>query len=58
MSDLLPIASAKRTAAALWTEVRALPVLSTLTAIAAVTASAAGLVACMWATYRGSGLAP
>lgn len=45
MSELLPIASARRTAAALWTEVRALPVLGTFTAIAAVTASAAGLVA-------------
>ena len=45
MSELLPIAPAKRTAAALWTEVRALPVLSTFTALAAVTASAAGLVA-------------
>jgi ATP-binding cassette subfamily C protein len=45
MSELLPIASAKRTAAALWTEVRALPVLGTFTALAAITASATGLVA-------------
>jgi ATP-binding cassette subfamily C protein len=45
MSELLPIASAKRTAAALWTEIRALPVLSTLTALTAIAASAAGLVA-------------
>ncbi|MFC4855135.1 ABC transporter ATP-binding protein [Actinophytocola glycyrrhizae] len=45
MSELLPIASARRTAAALWTEVRALPVLGVLTAVTAVAASAAGLVA-------------
>jgi ATP-binding cassette subfamily C protein len=45
MSELLPIASAKRTAAALWTEIRALPTLSIVTAVASVAASAAGLVA-------------
>jgi ATP-binding cassette, subfamily C, bacterial len=44
-TDLLPIATAKRTAAALWAEVRALPVLGLLTAVTAVAASAAGLVA-------------
>jgi ATP-binding cassette subfamily C protein len=46
MSDvLLPIASTKRTAAALWTDVRALRGLSLVTAVTAVAASAAGLVA-------------
>ncbi len=45
MSELLPIASTRRTAAALWAEVRALPALSVVTAITAVAASAAGLVA-------------
>jgi ATP-binding cassette subfamily C protein len=46
MSDaLLPIASTKRTAAALWTEVRALRGLGLGTAATAIAASAAGLVA-------------
>jgi ATP-binding cassette subfamily C protein len=45
MSDLLPVASARRTAAALWTEVRALPWQALATALTAVAASAAGLVA-------------
>ena len=44
-TDLLPIASARRTAAALWAEVRALPALGVLTVVTAVAASAAGLVA-------------
>lgn len=43
--DLLPIATARRTAAALWADVRALPGLGLLTAVTAVAASAAGLVA-------------
>ena len=45
MSELLPIASAKRTAGALWAEIRALPALSLVTALTAVAASGAGLVA-------------
>jgi ATP-binding cassette subfamily C protein len=45
MTGLLPIASPRRTAAALWQEVRALPLLSTATALTSVAASAAGLVA-------------
>jgi len=45
MTELLPIASAKRTAAALWADVRALPALSLITALTAVAASGAGLVA-------------
>lgn len=43
--SLLPIASARRTAAALWTEIRALPALGLATAGTAVAASAGGLVA-------------
>ena len=45
MSVLLPIASARVTAAALWAEVRRLPWLCVATAVTAVAASAGGLVA-------------
>ena len=45
LTGLLPIASPRRTWAALWTEVRALPWLGLATAVTSVGASAGGLVA-------------
>ncbi|MPZ79878.1 MAG: ATP-binding cassette domain-containing protein [Actinophytocola sp.] len=45
MTDLLPIATSRRTWAALWAEVRRLPWLGVATAVSAVGASAGGLVA-------------
>ncbi len=45
MSDLLPVAGARRTWAALWADLRALPLLSTVTLLVAIAASVGGLVA-------------